>query len=227
MFGKRAVDLVKELSAAGSDSLPPYNDEQVRLVLEEIAEHSATLKELSGVLNEKKRLREAELEERGEPSTSVSFGDFPEETSAFIVHHTSILRNKRLLLTYMKERMDRIKRLRWQQRSLSEDTKQNLSQAEIEWFNTYSQLLSGYMRRDTGVGMDLTLDESPPKDPDMYVRVLRDYGEVAFSMGSVVLKKGSTHFLPRAEADPLIREGVLCPSQSGPIEAFNSSNDYV
>ena len=70
-------------------------------------------------------------------------------------------------------------------------------------------------------------DESPPKDPDMYVRVLRDYGEVAFSMGSVVLKKGSTHFLPRAEADPLIREGVLCPSQSGPIEAFNSSNDYV
>lgn len=53
------------------------------------------------VLNEKKRQREAELEERGEPSTSVSFGEFPEETSAFIVHHTSILRNKRLLLTYM------------------------------------------------------------------------------------------------------------------------------
>ena len=31
-----------------------------------------------------------------------------------------------------KERMDRIKRLRWQQRSLPEDTKQNLSQSEIE-----------------------------------------------------------------------------------------------
>ncbi len=31
-----------------------------------------------------------------------------------------------------KERMDRIKRLRWQQRSLPEDIKQNLSQAEIE-----------------------------------------------------------------------------------------------
>lgn len=27
----------------------------------------------------------------------------------------------------------------------------------LQWFNTYSQLLSGYMRRDTGVGMDLTL----------------------------------------------------------------------
>lgn len=70
-------------------------------------------------------------------------------------------------------------------------------------------------------------DGEPPKDPDMYVRVLRDYGEISFSMGSVVLKKGSTHFLPRAEADPLIREGVLCPSESGPMEAFNSSNDYM
>lgn len=118
MFGKRAVDLVKELVAAGPNALPPYNvmiplpssdspalfildltdkrnimttvtagmrawaifvqikselcikiilqhsmpyvgrmhefhecilqDEQVRLVLEEVAEHSATLKELSG-----------------------------------------------------------------------------------------------------------------------------------------------------------------------------------
>lgn len=96
-FGKRAGDLVKELVAAGSDSLPPYNvsneadllasnfdasqsqscdcnrlhsdmrhlytldprwcpdtarlvlqDEMVRLVLEEIAEHSQTLRELSG-----------------------------------------------------------------------------------------------------------------------------------------------------------------------------------
>ncbi len=53
------------------------------------------------VLNEKKSEREAELEERGEEGTSVSFADFPDETSAFIVHHTSILRNKRLLLTYM------------------------------------------------------------------------------------------------------------------------------
>lgn len=39
---------------------------------------------------------------------------------------------KYVWFSHRKERMDRIKRLRWQQRSLSEDTKQNLSQAEIE-----------------------------------------------------------------------------------------------
>ena len=51
-------------------------------------------------LQEKKRLRQAELEAMGQPSTSVNMGEFSYESSAFIVHHTSILRNKRLLLVY-------------------------------------------------------------------------------------------------------------------------------
>ena len=51
-------------------------------------------------LNELRQQHEAELEARGEPTDAVSFSDFPEQSSAFIVHHTSILRNKRLLLIY-------------------------------------------------------------------------------------------------------------------------------
>ena len=57
------------------------------------------------------------------------------------------------------------------------------------------------------------------------MRVLRDYGEVASSVGAVVLKKGSTHFLPRAEADALVREGVLAASEAAPLESFKSSFD--
>ena len=70
-------------------------------------------------------------------------------------------------------------------------------------------------------------DAQPPKAPDMFVRVLQDCGNVAFSTGSVTLKKGSTHFLPQAEADHLIQEGVLAPSESGPIEAFTTPFDYI
>lgn len=70
-------------------------------------------------------------------------------------------------------------------------------------------------------------DTQPPKAPDMFVRVLQDCGNVAFSTGSVTLKKGSTHFLPQAEADHLIQEGVLAPSESGPIEAFTTPFDYI
>jgi hypothetical protein len=52
-------------------------------------------------LNTKRQQRQAELEARGDDASTVGFADFPEESSAFVVHHTSILRNKRLLCTYM------------------------------------------------------------------------------------------------------------------------------
>ena len=52
------------------------------------------------MLQEKRQQRQEELEAQGQASTGVSMGDFAEESSAFIVHHASILRNKRLLLVY-------------------------------------------------------------------------------------------------------------------------------
>lgn len=39
--------------------------------------------------------------------------------------------------------------------------------------------------------------------------MLHDYGEVVFGVGRANLKKGTFHLLPRTEAEPLIREGVL------------------
>ena len=52
-------------------------------------------------------------------------------------------------------------------------------------------------------------DQTPPKDPSIEVRVLKDYGEVFLTLGRANLKKGTVHLLPRTEAEPLIREGVL------------------
>ena len=54
-----------------------------------------------------------------------------------------------------------------------------------------------------------TQDQTPPKDPSIEVRVLKDYGEVFLTLGRANLKKGTVHLLPRTEAEPLIREGVL------------------
>lgn len=39
--------------------------------------------------------------------------------------------------------------------------------------------------------------------------MLRDYGEAAFTTGSVKLQRGQSHWLPRDEAHGLIKEGVL------------------
>lgn len=52
-------------------------------------------------------------------------------------------------------------------------------------------------------------DQMPPKGPSVEVVVLEDFGEVAFSIGRANLQKGTSHLLPRDEAEPLIRSGVL------------------
>ncbi|PSC74268.1 DNA replication complex GINS PSF1 [Micractinium conductrix] len=126
-----------------------------------------------------------------------------------MVYHTSILRNKRLLFTYVKERVDRIQELRWTHRTLPEHVKANLSPLEQQYFRQYDQLLNRYMRSGRGVGLDLTADPTPPDDPYVQVRVLRDYNDVVFSSGRVSLQRGKSHWLPSDEAHPLIMDGVL------------------
>ena len=58
-------------------------------------------------------------------------------------------------------------------------------------------------------GDDRLQDMLPPRDPDVSVRVLEDYGDVMLSIGSVFLQSGSVHLLPREEAEHLIRENVV------------------
>lgn len=41
------------------------------------------------------------------------------------------------------------------------------------------------------------------------MRVLRDYGETMFTSGSVKLRRGQSHWLPREEAHALVMDGVL------------------
>lgn len=112
--------------------------------------------------------------------------DFTEDATAIVIHHSSILRNKRLLLAYQYvsnitiattclavsfcmgdcltlqilvflrgfdmdchlqfpwcslARMDRIRSLRWQQRTLPENIKENLSPAEQQVTLTIPQIL--------------------------------------------------------------------------------------
>ena len=52
-------------------------------------------------------------------------------------------------------------------------------------------------------------DPVPPDDPYVQVRVVKDYGEVTFSSGTVKLKKGQSHWLLRDEAHPLLMDEVL------------------
>ena len=70
------------------------------------------------------------------------------------------------------------------------------------------RLLGAYMGRG-GVGLNLTLDPSPPKAQKVEVRCLVDAGTVYTRDGEITLRARSVHYMWRDEAQPLIAEGVL------------------
>lgn len=220
MFGKRSCDLLRSVARCSPEAIPAYNDEGVRLVLEEIQLHNDALVSIMKSVEEIERQRQAgETSQDTQQQLIPDWSRYSEEASAVLVHHDSILRNKRVMWTYMSIRLKLIRDLRWHSRSVSPHIQKNLSQAEMQYFTGYDRLLStgggtssypGYTScTNLGVGIDLTLGQTPPKGYCVTVKVIRDYGDVAFSVGILGLAAGSVHILQHEEAEPLIQSGVL------------------
>lgn len=189
-FGDKAFDLLKDLKRS-SQTIPAFDDDGVRQVLEEI---------------------KAIFEENvAQASTYNSSGDrslWP----LLNYRHAALQRNKRCLLAYLYERMQRIKALRWEFGPIIPgDIKQTLCEPEVQFFNNYSKSLAAYMRSvGDGQGIDLTGNLRPPKSLYIEVRCVEDYGKFELDDGEVVhLKKNSQHYLPRAQIESLVRQGIL------------------
>lgn len=128
------------------------------------------------------------------------------------VRHTAKLWNKRCIIAYHYERLNRLKRLRWEYgNNLPREIVKNLSKSELEWFTRYNDNLFSYMSAlNDGKGLDLTLYVSPPKKLYIQVRCIRDYGQFDLEDGQpVMLKKDSIHYLPLSQCEKLIHQGVL------------------
>ncbi|GLC35973.1 hypothetical protein PLESTB_000525000 [Pleodorina starrii] len=198
-LGRRARELLKELKSYNGLNLSPYNEELVRLIFSEVDEHNA---QTEAIVSELRRRQEAG--EEGQEVDEIT-------ATTMCLHYECIKRNKRLLLIYMNERMQRLRDMRWTQRALPEAQKARCCQNEIQFYNDYSRALSTYTSRAEGVGMDLTLDTRPPKDTFVNVRGLKDAGEVILSYGRATILYGSIISLPSEEAEPLIRDGTVEP----------------
>eukprot|EP00798_Chlamydomonas_sp_ICE-L_P024514 gene24514-10117_t len=202
-FGHRGIELVKEIYSHSHDSISCYNEELIRLVFSEIDEHQ---NHLSKILQEQT--------DRAEAATEESLGtsgweNRPGAAVSLVVHLESIGRNKRLLLAYMLQRMERLKSARWEQRAVPQHMVDMISPQEQDFYRNYDRILTKYMSKADGIGQDLTLDTKPPKDISIQVKVLRSVGETIFSFGRTILTKGHTIFVPSDEAEPMIKSGIL------------------
>jgi len=190
MLADKALELIKELDRSRNSQLPPFSEDTVRKVLEEI----------NTLLQQNVR----DIEKLKEGDSSLVTG----------VHlrHAALERNKRCLLAYLYNRLERLRGMRWQCGGvLPPEVTRCLCDPESAWFASYSRSLASYQRSlGDGLGLDLSTELKPPKTLYVEVRALEDYGELELEEGEVVvLEKDSTHFLPLSVCEGLIRQGVL------------------
>ncbi|BES94943.1 GINS complex subunit 1 (Psf1 homolog) [Nesidiocoris tenuis] len=190
MWGDKAIELIKELERS-SELFPPFDDDKVRLILEECR-----------VLNQ---FIEDAMSSTFDPETNNYLAGVKARTAA-------LERNKRCLLAYQWNRLQTLKKMRWEFGSiLPPEIKANMSETEVQWCTKYSKALANYMKNIGGRnGLNLMLDMQPPKDLYIEVRCLKEYGKLELDSGEVFnLSENSQHYMPRSQVENLIRLGVL------------------
>lgn len=190
MLAEKALDLLRELQRTLDGSLPPYNEDGIRQILEEMKA----------------------LFEQNQKDVSATVAGENGLFSGVQLRHSALERNKRCLLAYLYNRLEQIKKMRWEFGSvLPPEVKFNMSEQEVQWFSKYNKMLANYMRSIGGEGgLDLTQDLKPPKTLYIEVRCLMDHGEFETQDGNILLlKKNSQHFMLRSECEHLIRQGIL------------------
>eukprot|EP00730_Choanoeca_flexa_P017481 TRINITY_DN8430_c0_g1_i1.p1 TRINITY_DN8430_c0_g1~~TRINITY_DN8430_c0_g1_i1.p1 ORF type:complete len:197 (+),score=40.71 TRINITY_DN8430_c0_g1_i1:79-669(+) len=189
MYGALAAELVRELKRAAEHLLPYYNEDLIRQVLEEVnAAETRFASVLEQFKDDAKNLEDARV------------------SGSLVALHSSIERNKRCVLAYLQERLERLKRYRWELgAALPEHAKQHASAHETTFFTNYSRLLGDHMSH---YDLDLSLTLLPPKEPYITVRVMEDVGEIVTEEGDTLsLVKGTQHLLKQSDVELLIRQG--------------------
>ncbi|KAG8494761.1 hypothetical protein CXB51_012539 [Gossypium anomalum] len=127
-----------------------------------------------------------------------------------LVHHLSLIRNKRCLMAYVYNRAEIIRDLAWKVGLLHElpcEIKEKFSDSEEQYFKDHSKSLKMYMSQ---LSLDVNVDMVPPKDPYIKVRVLEDLGSgIILSDKSANFASHSMHFLKRTDAEQYIARGLM------------------
>ncbi|KAL4589121.1 hypothetical protein LXL04_002023 [Taraxacum kok-saghyz] len=192
MYGRKACQLVKELTNSESGQLTTFNNDLFAQVIEECEAHFRDLQALF-----------MKMQEEG---TSNQTTKNPDHFGAFM-HHLSLVRNKRCIMAYVYNRAEVVQNLGWAvELLLPEEIEEKLSNSEKEYFKNHLATLKSYM---TDMDIDLAVDMVPPKDPYIKVRVLENMGNVALSDQEANLAMHAILFLRRTDAEQYISQGKM------------------
>lgn len=201
-ISRTCEDLLRELRT--STWLPHHNDAGVEKALREIEELYASTQAIAALPSF----------EGDDDSSSLG--------PTFLAAGVSINRARQCLLAHGSFRLSKIIALRWASAgALPQSNRAFLSAHEAKFAEDYDGLLADYMSDPAVGGLDLTNGLLPPKSLFIEVAVT---GAGAGDVGSVVLPESGQslslipherHFLRQADAEPLIRQGLLAHCHTG------------
>ncbi|XP_022144990.1 DNA replication complex GINS protein PSF1-like isoform X2 [Momordica charantia] len=194
MYGRKACQLVKELANGEKGQLTHFNSDLFDQAISECEQHHLELQSLM------RKIQEEGLDLQTTKN---------EDHFGALIHHLSLVRNKRCLMAYVYDRAEIIRSLIWKVGSmLPPEIQEKLSNSEEEYFKKHSACLKAYMSR---LELELTVDMVPPKDPYIQVRVLDDIGEgiILSDDKTANFARHSIHFLKRTDAEQFISRGLM------------------
>ncbi|XP_027343963.1 DNA replication complex GINS protein PSF1 [Abrus precatorius] len=194
MYGRKACQLVKEFASGEKGQLAPFNSDLFEQVVAECSQHHLELQSLI-----------RKIQEEGLDVQTARNADH----YGALIHHLSLVRNKRCLMAYVYNRAEIMRSLLWKiGHVLPQEVEEKLCHSEEEYFKKHSAALKSYMSK---LLVDLTVDMVPPKDPYIQVRVLDDIGEgiVLSDNKTANFARHSMHFLKRTDAEQFISRGLM------------------
>lgn len=201
-YCQRAITLLRDLKA--SKWLPKYDEKSIRDVHGEIrAQHNEFLARY--------KLMTDLVDESESKGVEVDDSKIQQLNAGVYLYMMSMLRNKRIVLAYLQNRLEKIQALAWQvgATDFPDEKREQLSEAELEYAKKYERALASYSRT-LGSNLDLTVDMLPPRSVQVTVRSLEDLGSIlTVDSGSVDLAKGRVACMRRTDADPLLRAGKV------------------
>jgi hypothetical protein len=129
--------------------------------------------------------------------------------------YEKINRNKRGVLIYLNERLNKLENITWDcGKAIPSHVLEKFDEVDQHFQSEYYKNLNTYCKTIFGqVDMDLTKNINPPND-SIYISVraeetikkikLNEYDEEEIS-----IEKGSTYMLKKSDVEPLVRRGIF------------------
>lgn len=182
------VQLVRE-ALRQRRKLEPYNDEGVRMTVQEIL-----------------RLYEEAVKSNEKDNDNSLFNDNLAH-SKLLGLKSLIERNKRIILAYHSTRLDCISSIVASVQSVPSKFKDCMTANELQFASEYSNMLHEF--NEFYNNLDIFTNPTPPRELYIQIRVNRDCGLIQTEYGQLYLSPNSLHYVRRADIQALIDQGMV------------------